>query len=121
MIIARSKMLVKFTSKRRKPTKNIPNFGLDQLDTERGFVRVAVTATLWKGRLIRWRLIMRIVSWNFSDKFDGYFDGNGFTGVHTNDNRYTVEWAASPFNSGEVAQVYDHAEGDYENTVIRIL
>ena len=46
-------MLVKFTSKRRKPTKNIPNFGLDQLDTERGFVRVAVTATLWKGRLIR--------------------------------------------------------------------
>ena len=66
-------------------------------------------------------MIMRIVYWNFSDKFIGYFDGNGFTGVHTNDNRYTVEWAASPFNSGEVAQVYDHAEGDYENTAIRIL
>ena len=26
---------------------------------------------------------MRIVYWNFSDKFIGYFDGNGFTGVHT--------------------------------------
>ena len=54
---------IKLTLKRRKPRKRKPDFGLDQLGTERGFVRVAVTATLWKGRLLRWKL--RIVWWEF--------------------------------------------------------
>ena len=53
---------IKLTLKRRKPRKRKPDFGLDQLGTERGFVRVAVTATLWKGRLLRCKLRIVLMS-----------------------------------------------------------
>ena len=45
-----------------------------QLDTERGFVRVDVTATLLKGKLLRW-MIMKFKD-NSAEEFGEDFDDN---------------------------------------------